>query len=107
LPSTADQPARAVERMRDPIARVADILDAIDTPPARCLTTEDLVVELADLATIARRIGERLTEQRPRFADWVPADGQLRQAQACAADLNRWLNHACAGFAFATLPATA
>jgi hypothetical protein len=75
--------------------------------PARCLTTEDLVVELADLATIARLIGELLIERRTRFADWTPVDAQLRQAHALAVDLNRSLNHACAAFAFATLPAPA
>ena len=107
LPSAVDQPAPAVHRMRYHIACVSDILNTTATTPARCLTTEDLVVELAELATIARLVGELLSQRRPRFADWLPVDAHLRQAQACAGDLHRGLNHASATFAFATLPVTA
>lgn len=88
------------------IAAAADALAATGAHVPGNLSTDQFLLVLSDLATIAGLVGELATRTR-QLAAWATVAAHLNQAEQHATDLRRCLNHACARFAFNTHPPTA
>jgi hypothetical protein len=65
-------------------------------------TGDDILALVADLARIARYLGELTAAARDRWADWGTVTPHLQQAEALAADTTRCLSHAAGIYAFNT-----
>jgi hypothetical protein len=65
-------------------------------------TGEDILTLVADLARIARYLGELTAAARDRWADWGTVTPHLQQAEVLAADTRRCLSHAAGTYAFNT-----
>ena len=89
------------------ITVAADALAATGAHIPQRLSTDQLLLVLSDLATIAGLVGELATRTRRQLAAWATVGAHLNQAEQHATDLHRSLNHACATFAFSTHPPTA
>jgi hypothetical protein len=89
------------------IAQAVDALTAPSPHPPQSLTTDELIIAMADLATLAGLLGHLAAQTRRQLAAWATVGAHLYQAEQHAGELRRCLNHACATFAFTTSPPTA
>jgi hypothetical protein len=89
------------------IAQAVDALTGPRPQPVHSLNADELIIALADLATLAGLLGELATHTRRQLAAWATVGAHLYQAEQHASELRRCLNHACAAFAFTTSPPTA
>jgi hypothetical protein len=85
-------------------APVEAAVEALATATALPMTAtgEDILTLVADLARIARYLGELTAAARDRWADWGTVTPHLQQAEALAADTTRCLSHAAGTYAFNT-----
>ena len=86
------------------IAQAVDALTAPSPHPPQSLTADELIIAMADLATL---LGQLAAQTRRQLAAWATVGAHLYQAEQHASELRRCLNHACATFAFTTSPPTA
>jgi hypothetical protein len=89
------------------IAQAVDALAAPNPHPPQSLTADELVIAVADLATLAGLLGQLTTQTRRQLAAWTTVGAHLHQAEQHAGEFRRCPNHACATFAFTTSPPTA
>jgi sterol desaturase/sphingolipid hydroxylase (fatty acid hydroxylase superfamily) len=89
------------------LAQAVDALTASHPHPAHTLTPDELVIAMADLATLAGLLGQLAAQTRRQLAPWATVGAHLYQAEQHAGQLRRCLSHACATFAFTTSPPTA
>jgi len=89
------------------IAEAADTLAATSGHCLHNLGSDQFLITMSDLASIAGLLGELATQTRRQLAACATVDAHLQQAEQQAADLRRCLNNACAAFAFSNVPPTA
>ena len=92
---------------RNHIAHAADALAATGARTSQRATTDQLIIALSDLATIAGLLGQLATQTRWQLAARAVVGAHLRQAEQYAENLSQSLKNACATFAFNSSPNTA
>jgi hypothetical protein len=84
------------------ITQAVDALSATTSHPAGSSTEDELLLAIADLASISALVGQLVNDYQVELARWATVTPHLHQACDQAAALSRSLNHACGTLAFNT-----